>query len=436
MFLISTIFIIFVILALSMKRMHVIDTRQFLLVSLTLIALNNLIFPTYLLNGPIRQLIIFSMCFLIVAYTLFFKSLRLGHIRNYYVPITLIILILLMMFLGLSITPSFSYGLSKFLRFLLYSFFPALCFFLLGPYTSKDKKIILLLVLSSAFIVAVMFFFNSIDYAGMNGRFSISQKIHPNNLSRNICIGMPICFSLFFSKRYSLPIRLLLIVIASFLLLSSLQTGSRGPILAAIVALLFTIFSVFRIKNSIRIIVSFIFIVMSITFIGDKLNIKTIAGSQILRMYNLTTKLGGNSSDQQRLLRYEKAVDIFMSSNGLGVGTGGFMYHWIGPPPGGIEKKKEYPHNLILEFLSELGIIGFSLIISYILLLIINYYKHNRLKYNEMNNVFFCLWIYSFINSQVSGDFASNYQFWISSSLCFNMFNSTNDFIGNRKYGK
>jgi len=175
------------------------------------------------------------------------------------------------------------------------------------------------------------------------------------------------------------------------------------------------------------------FIILSVLFIGDKLNIKSIAGSQILRMYNLTSRIGQNSSDQQRLLRYEKAADIFVSSNGLGVGTGGFMYYWIGPPPGGIEKKKEYPHNLILEFLAELGIIGFLLIISYILFLTINYYKHNRSKYDEMNNVFFCLWIYTFINSQVSGDIASNFQFWIMSSLCFNIFNSSNNFIGNRK---
>ena len=419
-----------------MKTMLIIDTRQFLLAILTLIAVNNLIFPTYLFNGPIRQIVIFSLCALIICYTLFFNSISIDHLRNNYVPLVFMISILIMIFLGLSITPSFSYGLSKFLRFLLYSFLPSLCFFLLGPYRDKDKKIILLLILFSAFFVSLTFFFNSIDYAGMNGRFSISQKIHPNNLSRNICIGISICFSLFFSKRYSLPIRLILIVIASFLLLSSLQTGSRGPIVAAIFSLFFTIFSVFTIKNSIRIIFLFFFIILSITFIGEKLNIKTIAGSQILRMYSLTSRIGQNSSDQQRLLRYEKAADVFMASNGLGVGTGGFMHHWIGPPPGGIEKKKEYPHNLFLEFLAEYGIIGFLLIVSYILFLNMNYYKVNILNYSVMNNGFFCLWIYTFINSQISGDIASNYQFWVMSSLCFNIFNSSNDFIGNRKNEK
>jgi O-antigen ligase len=117
--------------------------------------------------------------------------------------------------------------------------------------------------------------------------------------------------------------------------------------------------------------------------------------------FDLTTLL--------RLQAFQTAKNLFFTNPILGVGTGGFEQF----------SALVYPHNVILELASELGIFGviaFTIMIIYAMFLGIKLLRSQIASALEQNlsKVFFALLLFSLINSQISGEISGNYELWFS----------------------
>jgi len=110
-----------------------------------------------------------------------------------------------------------------------------------------------------------------------------------------------------------------------------------------------------------------------------------------------------------RLQAFETAKNLFFDNPIKGAGTAGFGHFSI----------LSYPHNMFLELASELGILGVLaciILVLYTAYLGIKLLRNKKASFLELNlNRTFCaIFIFTLINSQVSGAVYGNYQLWFA----------------------
>jgi len=110
-----------------------------------------------------------------------------------------------------------------------------------------------------------------------------------------------------------------------------------------------------------------------------------------------------------RLRAFETAKNLFFENPLKGVGTAGFGHFNI----------LSYPHNIFLEFASELGVLGFSaflILAFYAAYLGIKLLRNRNASALELNlsKTFFSIFIFSLINAQLSGAIYGNYELWFA----------------------
>lgn len=141
--------------------------------------------------------------------------------------------------------------------------------------------------------------------------------------------------------------------IVLLLLYSIFLTGTRGPLISAVIGLLFylTLVSKRRLKLAIAalFIVAFIGILLAQNF--NLTQLYFLKGIPNIALYSIEQVTRGMST-RQRLNAYSLALTLFKQRPLLGIGTGGF--------PGG------YPHNIFLEIASESGLIGLVVFICFL----------------------------------------------------------------------
>jgi O-antigen ligase len=110
-------------------------------------------------------------------------------------------------------------------------------------------------------------------------------------------------------------------------------------------------------------------------------------------------------NDYEKLARYDgyfNAIQVFKNNIEIGAGPRGY-FRLTG---------RQYPHNLILEVLSEYGAMGgiFLLtILTYSFKIVFKKLKHSNLFIQIIK----LTWVYFFLNTMTSGYIASNREFWI-----------------------
>lgn len=190
---------------------------------------------------------------------------------------------------------------------------------------------------------------------------------------------------------------------AILLFIFSVLSISRGPILSLSIIILLIIFNKRKKIFNNKIFIT-IFIIVFMSFFGL---IFYKMGNSFIRLFKYND---GNASS--RLEALKKALDNFINFPILGIGLGG--YNSINP-------QLKYPHNVVIEILVELGLIGSSIIGTIILILFINYYKYFIFKV-QRNQVFlftFYTFLFSFINGLVSGNLVSNEYIFFSVVLFY-----------------
>ena len=203
----------------------------------------------------------------------------------------------------------------------------------------------------------------------------------PIVFSRWICIFLILCFNFINNN-------ILKWIFVCLSLLLIIKSGSKGPFIFLIISILFQYTRAFSFKTFLIGIIMFYLIYISFEFIIPLL------GSRLSSIFSVD--ILDASSSIARLDRWRMAILVFLE-NPYGVGFGNYV-----PASKLIEGNDfymaEYPHNLFLELISELGFFGVGLVFVFI-------FKIFKILINpNIKLVQKQLLIFLFLNSMVSGD--------------------------------
>lgn len=304
------------------------------------------------------------------------------------------ILIFFLIYLFLSIFWSYNsnFGLLKLIQ-IVFVFFPLWLIIRQNVYSViKDElKILLYIFLILNFFLAIyIIIFNPITFSkfGIESR-TISQVFSGRLLTLAI-LGL---FYLRYKENKQNLIIFPLLVIFSFSLgIISFRAGIFSIIVVFIIMLLHksnrkTVFIYF---------LTFIFILFLSSLLNNNLIYRMTWITELEQGQNLA-----DSTVNTRIKAFIASIKLFNESPIIGVGLGGFNTIFNGDELGRIIK---YPHNLFLELLCELGIIGF-LIFLILLIKSLIYFKFNN--WSKIKDVFY-LFIVLLIFSQFSKDLSTN----------------------------
>jgi len=313
----------------------------------------------------------------------------------------IVLLIGLMLFIGILYSPLPSEGLVKagtYLSMNLYVFFATMLFV---NDIHRLKGLLKMIALLGFITVGVSLVYIFYAGAGSITRFSLPAQ-NPIWFARGM--GISLLATLFLleltKKKLEKSIYICFISIMVFLVYTA---GSRGPFLGLVISLFFYFFVLQRKRFGFLKKLLFIILIFS----SLRLSI-AIAPEHIWnRMLNLFQ--GFDVTTFYRLRQFEMAKNLFFENPLKGVGTAGFT-HFTG---------LNYPHNIFLEFASELGILGllaFCILVLYAAYLGIKLLRDENASPLELSLSKICLvlFLFSLINSQLSGAIWGNYELWFA----------------------
>ena len=351
--------------------------------------------PWYLLDiEENRTLIIFGLNLLIFISVIFFNKINLN---KYNLTIIFILLILISSFyIATLYSANVSYGQYKIESLFAWAFFPALI--LVFVWKLPKEKHVLYLLVSVGMLEAfnLLYHFDEL----MLGRLAYEGQ-NPIWVARTL--GYAALGFLILNIKKKKGYFLFLSVI--FLSLMAL-TGSKGPIISLLLAVLYYIIKTKGIKF-IRPILFMSGIVIAFMILID------VENYDITRIFDIS---GESASFIERFRIYDVGFRAWAESVLFGQGLGGYSA-FIGEV--GV---RTYPHNILIEIISEMGMIGLVIII---LLAISTIYSLRVLKNKkiivEINQtslyIYPTIFFYVLSNSMFSGDLAQNTSVWVSLTL-------------------
>lgn len=297
-------------------------------------------------------------------------------------------------YLSLFWTGNIDYGYKKTAIFGIQAFLPAMILLTAKKYdySAKHISIALQFIAIITCLQLILFGIYDIQYPG---RMTLPGT-NPIWLSRiaALAIAASILNFILFPKIRSYIISGIVVGASAYVIVA---TGSRGPVMALIVAIICGIvLSSLSKKNFGRfaknIIISIIVIVALLipSFIFPDLPTRYV---DILKDSSTITF---DTNIINRLESFQRAIAVFFEAPVIGSGAGGYSNF-----------DRDYPHNLILEVLAEWGIIGMILFSGVIIFLLKGIALHG--KYAMFNVTLF---ISAFAFALVSGDLSSNYE-WL-----------------------
>ncbi|MCD4652280.1 MAG: O-antigen ligase family protein, partial [Candidatus Cloacimonetes bacterium] len=184
----------------------------------------------------------------------------------------------------------------------------------------------------------------------------------------------------------------------------TLRTGSRGPLVALLGSIIFAVFVYIIKRNSLTIgsiakmLLSFLLILILLFSI-----MQLSKGDGTSRIMSQT----GTSSESGliRLFLLFEAWQMFKGSPIVGQGFGAYLSSRAG--------YFVYPHNIIMELLSETGIVGLAMFVLLIWFAAVSAWKHlSTLDFKsfgfQITLYFSSMFVYYMLNAQVSGDISMN----------------------------
>lgn len=258
---------------------------------------------------------------------------------------------------GSYLVPSPEGGFVKSLRFIAIVVVP---YFLARMFLTDFAKIrnFLATILISASTVAIFMVATWVlGYAKMHGGRVLLLEANPIPVATFFATGTILAIGGVFGNIFGKKYRLFLVALIPLLLFAMLSTGIRGQLIGLIVGLAFYL-SIVLIKKP-RLLGCTIALGIPAAFIAI-INWNTLY--QILSenvpnfsAYTLTTITTGTST-AHRLEQIGLTVELFLKHPIMGAGTGGFAYY----------TRWGYPHNIILEVLSESGLIGLMVFLGFL----------------------------------------------------------------------
>jgi O-antigen ligase len=339
-----------------------------------------------------------------VLYRVFIKQqgIKLPAEYFFYVPL------LAMMILSLTYTPDLAGGLDKTLRFVCLTSLGILAPFVLFDEARKINRFFAVLILGGLAIAA-----NSLKMLGGEERMASPSGLN-TELGAASAVALILIWGLVF-PRLSLPKRILFYPVLGLLGVALIGSGGRFANVSAAVCLFIGALLCRKLFWDVLIAGALGFAALPFIWIPQ-------ASLDYLASLGHPSQAMGTRDDLMWL-----GVRMFSEHPILGVGTQGFRY--LSPNP----LTYNYPHNLILELGSEMGIIAalsFLAIAFCAFREIIRQLRDQVLSQNPLTVTVLLLLIYVFLDAMVSGDINDLRFMWFIFALPFVLRNLASEFHG------
>ncbi len=321
------------------------------------------------------------------------------HQENIYAA-TVFLVFFLWALLTLLYTPSDIYSISKVLRLGALTGVAFMGTVLIISAEKERAKRFLTLLCSFGIIMTIAAF---AKYILRGGGLGFVALFSGNYIALGRVAGMTaiiMLVGLIFAKKISHKILLGMGSITALAVVG--VSGARGPAVAvALTLILFTLIATIFAKNRVfrRNFLIAIFLVVVTAFVAYNFNLfDTMVG----RFNVMLSEPDMGFSAGKRVVLYDQALRTWVDHPIMGVGIGGF------PVEHGYGDQRNYPHNLALEVLAELGVVGLILLglIFYLCLRMIPPLK--VLKDHPILLISILLLFFTFLNAMISGDINDN----------------------------
>lgn len=276
------------------------------------------------------------------------------------------------------------------------------CAFIIASDKKRLKYFIKLLMLIAVWIAIESTF----EY--IKGDGDVINALNSNYLALGYTIGMGLLISIayaFFSEQGWLK-KIVLLITSLFFIFLLFVLGGRGPVISVIISLLvpFLYKTKLVLNNRLRIKKYFIFIailVIAVVSISIYLYSKDSPTATLARIL-LLFESGMGTSAGTRAEYYFTAYKLWLAKPFLGHGIGSW------PLLIGLPDMYSYPHNMLLEIMVELGLMGLVLF-SFIIFWAFKGFTQSRYKKNIFFSiVILMMFINAFMGAMFSGDINDN----------------------------
>lgn len=351
---------------------------------------------------------------LVILINIFKKNLRIPRI-----PLKLslpYIGIAALMSLSLTYTLSPIYGMDKFLKFITFNALAVFAPIFLFKNEAVLKKFFYTIISVSTLtnIVALI--------VGKRIGGKIILAFSADYLTLGIISGMTVLIILFyFIRGGNIKKQLLWFMALLINLVGLVYSSARAPIFILIFTAILMFLLSFNIKNLSISKSALLFLILIIFLIGlSFLFFPKLTEVSMGRIKGFSLEMGnGLTPIQERLGMFSMALRGLYLHPFLGVGVGGFSTLAYGID------QTSYPHNMLLEVGSELGIFGLFfliLLIGFCFFRLLHLKKNKPEKYILINTIL-ALFIYMFLDSLVNGSIISTGRLlfiWIGTAYALN----------------
>ncbi|MDM5190879.1 O-antigen ligase family protein [Bacillus sp. DX4.1] len=335
--------------------------------------------------------------------------------KNIIQPVGIYILLAILILLSLFYSSSHLYGLDKAVRFIS---FTAWAF--IGPFFMfKKERDIEKFIFYSILISVIMSCYAIKDLKSLLGNTYIGfVSVNGGNylsLGRVSAMGILLILLFYIISNKNLMIKMMAFIGIILNFVALFASGSRMPLVALVCMLIYMAMSSIKIKKKIYVRkgfnMFFIVILLSVCVLGT-LAKAGVFDTMIYRFQVLLTDSGGGESAEGRTDRYDFAFKLFADNPIVGDGIGGFGYSYNDTDARG------YPHNIFLEIISELGLLGLILFLLLIFKCIVPYFYRGG-KDNSIGYSIFIVFLFYFLNANISGDLNDNRVMFCFMSLVY-----------------
>ncbi|MFS0892100.1 O-antigen ligase family protein [Peribacillus frigoritolerans] len=338
--------------------------------------------------------------------------------RKYVLPIFLFFLLLLVILLSLVYSDSLINSKVKIIKFILLTMPAFLIPFFLIKNSAEALNKFYLFICGIAAVLSVIALYNYFIVSSAAFGFVGFNEGNYLGLGRITGMALIILITNFLLGNISKGFKVISLISLIIIMTTLFIAGSRMPLIASIIIIAYLIITSIKINKGIIYLrkgTKLLFSLVLITsFFVAYLARKGFLDTIIYRMSVLFSEDGGASANE-RVLRYGSALNQWLDNPlfGNGIGSFGINYNGI--------DMRAYPHNIFLEFLSELGILGFVIFITLIIIGLIhsyNAFKSNK-ELNNLNLTTVSVFVFLLINASISGDINDNRMlFTFISLLC------------------
>jgi O-antigen ligase len=328
-----------------------------------------------------------------VCWRLFYlrNELRVPNEYLLYVPL------LAMMVVSLSYTPDFSAGLDKVLRFVGLTGIGIVTPFVVFDTTDKIRRCFYVLAIGGVALAI-----NSMTMLGGTKRF-VSPSGLNTELGAASAVALIVIWGLLFPW-IAMVWRLMFYPVIGILIVALLGSGGRFANVSAAFCVLIAVLLCPRLSKD-------VFVVCGIAVLALPLSLVPSASYTYLDSLRQPTQAMGTRDDLMAL-----GLKVISEHPILGVGVDGFRF--VSPNP----NTYNYPHNLILELGSEMGIfasLAFVLIAFCAFRESIKQLFSPLTERDPLTHTVFILLIYVFLDAMISGDINDLRFMWFIFALPF-----------------